>query len=487
MRSWHSFALFLAFLAFPLAGCTGDLPGDDGSGTSDDDDDDGNLLPGEACEGDDEAIVRPDGWRVASHCQGQDPNYDLLFDDTVVHRIDIEMASEDYEAALDELADILSGGGASATTEPMWVPVTVRYDGDAWTKVGMRYKGNSSLRSSYQTGGRKLPFRLSFDKYEDDAPELDNQRFHGFKKMTFSSGFKDASLMRDKVGADVFRAAGVPAAFGSFAEVHVDFGDGPVYFGLYTMIEDPSNKMLDTQFDDDSGNLYKPDGPGATLATFVEASMEKKTNEEEADFSDVQQLITVLNGDRSDAAAWRAELESVIDVQGFLTLLAVNQTIVNWDSYGWMTHNYYMYADPSDGGRLVWFPWDLNESLLIREGGGGPGGPGGGGPGGNSDSVLLEETTDDWPMIAYLLDDATYVQTYRAELESVLLGAFEATALEEKVLGYHALIADSVAAESSPYTNLTSASAFEQSVSGSGGLIDHIGDRHEAVGDSLGL
>ena len=269
--------------------------------------------------------------------------------------------------------------------------------------------------------------------------------------------------------------------------MHVDFGDGPVYFGLYTMIEDPSNKMLDTQFGDDSGNLYKPDGPGATLATFVEASMEKKTNEEEADFSDVQQLITVLNSDRSDAAAWRAELESVIDVQGFLTLLAVNQAIVNWDSYGWMTHNYYMYADPSDGGRLMWFPWDLNESLLVRGGGGGPGGPGGGGPGGNSDSVLLEETTDDWPMIAYLLDDATYVQTYRAELESVLLGAFEATALEEKVLGYHALIADSVAAEISPYTNLTSASAFEQSVTGSGGIIDHIGDRHEAVGDALGL
>ena len=477
-------------LAITSVGCTSSADDDDSVVS---DDDDGGLVPGEACDGDDESLLRPSGWKVASHCKGQEPNYGLLFDDTRVHRIDIELSAEDSEAALDDLENILTGGSGSG--EPMWVPVTVRYDGDVWTQVGMRYKGNSSLRQGYQSGVRKLPFRLGFDKYEDEAPESDDQRFHGFKKMTFSSGFKDASLMRDKVGADIFRAAGVPAAFGSFVEVHVDSGGGPVYFGLYTMIEDPSNKMLDTQFGDDSGNLYKPDGPGAALVSFNESSMVKKTNEQEGDFSDVQDLLSVLHGDRDDASLWRSELESVFDVQGFLTLLAVNQSIVNWDSYGWMTHNYYMYADPSDDGRFVWFPWDLNESLLFR--GGGPGGPGGGGPGGGgpgggglgggSESVLLDEVTEEWPMIRYLLDDPTYLEAYLAELESVRLGAFETTSMEAKVRGYHALIADSVAAESAPYSNLTSLSAFEESVEGEGGLIEHIGDRHDAVEDALGL
>ena len=49
--------------------------------------------------------------------------------------------------------------------------------------------------------------------------------------------------------------------------------------GLYTMIEDPSDDMLEAQFGDDSGNLYKPDGEGAKWARFVQDSFVKKTNE----------------------------------------------------------------------------------------------------------------------------------------------------------------------------------------------------------------
>ena len=38
------------------------------------------------------------------------------------------------------------GGAPRLTTrDPMYVPVTVQHDGRTWTKVGMRYKGNSSL------------------------------------------------------------------------------------------------------------------------------------------------------------------------------------------------------------------------------------------------------------------------------------------------------------------------------------------------------
>ena len=43
---------------------------------------------------------------------------------------------------------------------------TVTHDGHAWTHVGMRYKGNSSLVASIGSGNGKLPFRLNFDQYE---------------------------------------------------------------------------------------------------------------------------------------------------------------------------------------------------------------------------------------------------------------------------------------------------------------------------------
>ena len=77
-----------------------------------------------------------------------------------------------------------SGALDLLSRDPIYAPVEVRLDGNVWTRVGMRYKGNSSLAASGGSG--KLPFRLNFDRYEGEYPEIENQRFHGFKEMTFS-------------------------------------------------------------------------------------------------------------------------------------------------------------------------------------------------------------------------------------------------------------------------------------------------------------
>lgn len=433
------------------------------------------------CDDDPAELVRPDGWGSDSHCKGADPDYELLFDDTQVQRIDLTIAAEDYADMRSDLASIAASNDWEL--DPIYVPADVEYGGKTWWQVGVRYKGNSSLHSAASQGIDKLSLRFKFDEYEDTNPDLIDQRFYGFKKMTFSNGFKDDSLIRDKLGGDIFRAAGVPVARSAFVRIYVDVGEGPSYWGLYTMVEDPSNKMLDSQFADASGNLYKPDGDGAQLQSFDEASMIKKTNEELADYADVQELITALNDGAGEQ--WRADLESIFDVNGFLTLLAVNQSIVNWDSYGWMTHNYYLYADPSDG-LIKWIPWDLNESLLVQ--GGGPG-PGGGGPGGGSDSVLLDEISAQWPMIRRLLDDEVYNATYRQNLLDLQTGAFDLDTTSALAQTYHDLIAPYVVGsdgEQAGYTFLASDAAFESSISGGNNAIaDHIADRHAEVSAAL--
>ena len=107
----------------------------------------------------------------------------------------------------------------------------------------------------------------------------------------------------------------------------------------------------------------------------------------------------------------------------------------NWDTYGAMTHNYYLYGDPDDNGRLLWIPWDLNECLLSVRGG--PAGSGGF-PGG---SIHLDEVGNDWPVIRYLLDDPVYQALYYQELEALLDGAFAIDALHTRIDELHALIA----------------------------------------------
>jgi spore coat protein CotH len=65
---------------------------------------------------------------------------------------------------------------------PTWVPATIEFEGNTWTNVGVRYKGNSSLTSGWRSGTLKLPLKLDFDEFEDDYPEIDDQRFYGFKQ-----------------------------------------------------------------------------------------------------------------------------------------------------------------------------------------------------------------------------------------------------------------------------------------------------------------
>lgn len=485
MKSTHLLSLCLfSTLTFacgedPGAGDSGDTGESGDTGTDDTAGTDGTAG---LCDDDPDDLVRPDGWGVQTHCKGAEPDYDRLFDDTKVQRLDLTISAEDFANMQADLSTIANSGDWDL--DPIYVPADVVHDGTTWWQVGVRYKGNSSLHAAAAQGIDKLSLRFKFDEYEDANPELLDQRFYGFKKMTFSNGFKDNSLIRDKLGGDIFRAAGIPVARSSFVRIYVDVGAGPTYWGLYTMVEDPSNKLLDSQFDDASGNLYKPDGDGAQLQSFDQGSMIKKSNEDLADYADVQTLISVLNG--GSGQQWRSDLEAVFDVDGFLMLLAVNQSIVNWDSYGWMTHNYYLYADPSDG-LIKWIPWDLNESLLIQ-GSGGPG-PGGGGPGGGSDSVLLDEITAQWPMIRRLLDDEVYSAIYRQNLLDLQTGAFDLDTTSALAQTYHDLIAPYVVGadgEQPGYTFLSNDAAFETSISGgSNAIADHIADRHAEVTAAL--
>jgi hypothetical protein len=367
----------LLCLCVPALACAGSSESDSAasseSGTSESGETTAGVEP--LCADDPPELERPEHWTRASHCKGEPADYPRLFDDTKVQRIDIRIDAADAAAAYDDLTallgpfggDMTMGPPASLDQDPIYVPVQIEYDGQVWDDVGMRYKGNSSLRFSWQQGVPKLSFRLHFDNFADDTPELVNQRFWGFRKLTFSSSYKDPSFLRDKLAAELFRAAGVPAAESSFIELWVDQGEGATYWGVYIMIEDVSDEMIQTQYTG-GGNLYKPEGPGADWTAFNEQAFIKKTNEDLADWSDVEAAIAALHADRSDPVAWREGLEAVFDVPTFVRWLAINQTLQNWDTYGVAWHNYYVYADPDDGGRLTWIPWDLN--LVLSPGSG---------------------------------------------------------------------------------------------------------------------
>ena len=388
------------------------------------------------------------------------------------------------------VGDQLFGGGplSMMTRDPIYVPVTVHHDGRVWTHVGMRYKGNSSLMMAGIGGGGKIPFRLDFDRYDKEFPEIQDQRFYGFQKLTFSSNFGDDSQIRELFATEVFRDRGVPAPRAAFYRVFIDSGSGPEYWGLYTMIEDPADgSLLEAQFGGRGGNLYKPDGPGANWMQFAAAGFPKKTNEKRADFTDVEAAIAALHAAPGPGhAEWRSALEARFDADLFLRWLAVNAAIQNWDAYGVFAHNYYLYGDPGQRGRLRWIPWDNNLSL-----GAGFGGFGGGGAAamfGGGDDILHIGKGSQWPLISRLLADEVYASRYREHLSRALEGLFAPEAAAARMRQLHTLIASSVVGdrgERSSHTTISSPAAFGRSVDGSVGLRDVVASRHAAIRKAL--
>ena len=181
---------------------------------------------------------------------------------------------------------------------PMWVPATISFEGQEWTHVGVRYKGASSL-SPWVMGDRKLPFKLDFDQFEDNYPEIKNQRFFGFKQLALANNYEDPTGMRDSMVYELLGEAGLPSLRTAPYEIVLDYGEGPVRLGLYTMVEVVDDTGVPSYFGSDDGNIYEGEGLGASLAKedahLLEDSFQKKNNEKKGDWSDIWALYDALN------------------------------------------------------------------------------------------------------------------------------------------------------------------------------------------------
>ena len=428
-------------------------------------------------------------WSAITHGNDIDPNYlEVYEDNNSVRRLDIVFDPSDWALMLEDMSGLFGtfgqsggvpggggpgGGGGFPDENPIFKPAEVYYNGLQCYKVGARLKGNSSLSFSWRNGVCKMSFKLDFDEFEDEFPEIENQRFYGFKQFSLKNNFDDESQLREKVAADIFRESGIPSPRTQFYEVYVDHGSGPIYFGLYTMVEEPDDTLAESQFSNDDGNLYKPDGNGATFSngSFNQDHFVKQSNENDSDWSDVLSVFEALhsNDRNTNPELWRTNLESVFDVDGFLNYLAVNTVIQNWDTYGRMTHNYYLYGSPDNDNRLTWIPWDNNESLQFGKMGG-------------SLPLNFSGIGNNWPLISYLYGDPVYRNIYDDNVANVINGAFETSYIQSIYSQYSSLIESSVTNEQQGYTFLESPADFQAAVYT---LNNHAQSRANAVNNYL--
>ena len=181
----------------------------------------------------------------------------------------------------------------------------------------------------------------------------------------------------------------------------------------------------------------------------------------------------------------------------------MNTAIQNWDAYGTFAHNYYLYGDPGQKGRLRWIPWDNNLALGAGFPGFAPGVPPPGAAAngqnppvpfqmpmmfGGGDDILHTQAGTQWPLISRLMADDVYASRYRGHLARALEGLFAPDAAVARMRQLHALVVDSVVGargERPSHTTISSREGFERSVDGPGGLREVIERRHDAIRKAL--
>ncbi len=372
---------------------------------------------------------------------------------------------------------------AHQTAEDPYFPCRFQSGDVTLDRIGCRFKGNSSA----QRNGIKKPFKLDFNEYVDDAT------FMGLKKLNLNNFDLQPDFMREKLLHDL---AGKYVA--ALRSVYVRLYVNDAFYGLYLAVEQPDKTMMQSRWGaSEDGNLYEGEeqmGGGASRPNlaWLGASQSAyqnvyilKTNEEKNDYSRLISFLDILNN--TPAAELPARMETIADVENWMQGMAINNLVVNLDSYLGVGAEYYLY-DRTRDGKFVHIQWDHNESFGITGDGtprlatpattdpfwlptaatgGGPGG--GGGNAANNARPLLEKL--------WAVDE--YKRLYLRALARFLREGFNPDAMKSRVTELASLIRTHVSADpNKAYTMAQFETALNAQVGTIPGVNQFVGDRY---------
>lgn len=259
-----------------------------------------------------------------------------------------EAAAAWFAAPVGELTIELEEADAKALRDAprTWVPCRLREGKDVvHERVGVKLKGAAG---SFRPLDEQPSFTLSFDRFRDGP------RFHGLEKLHLNASVQDDTRLHEALCADLCEAAGVPAPRVTHARVRLGARD----LGLYVVKEGVDKRFLARHFDPSNGNLY--DGG---FCTDVDGELEKDGGKGPDDRRDLAALVAACR--TPDLTARPARLVEVLDVEAFLTFVALERMLGHWDGYATNRNNYRLYVRPS--GVAVFLPHGLDQVFQDPE------------------------------------------------------------------------------------------------------------------------
>ena len=281
------------------------------------------------------------------------PDVDLtipMFDPDRVLQIEIEIDEEDWDALRVQTRTLEMIAEYTCNDLPVPSPFTyfhadVTVDGDPVRNVGVRKK--CFLGSCDED---KPALKVKFNEY------VSGQRYSGMTRLTLNNARQDPSFVKQCIGYDLFRAAGVPASRCNFAHVWVNGEDK----GVYVHVESIKPDFLGRHFTSTAGILYE--GALSDFRPGFSGTFECKVDGCAYDRSDLEAVVAAFEADDDHLLE---ALDPILDVDAFYTFWALEVILAHWDGYAGNTNNFYFYADPGTG-RFQFIPWGIDGILMYR-------------------------------------------------------------------------------------------------------------------------
>lgn len=350
--------------------------------------------------------------RTLSFCQN-------LYDMDHISILELEIETANWDAVLDQYYSAGNGERLLATAT---------LNGVTLDSVGIRYKGNAT----YQPNNAKNPMNIQLDY-------LKNQDYQGFETLKLSNGSHDPSFVREVLSYEIARKY-MAAPLSNYCKVYINGSYHGLYcssesingaFGERYLFANGNNARFKCNTDENGfGSNSSLEFLGTDSTLYYGNYILKSDN----GWTDLAELIDVLTNAPED-------IESQLDMDKAIWMLAFNNVLVNLDSYSGRKANYYLHKD--DNGIFNTIPWDMNESLGGFE-------QTGTGPGPGSLSTLINLSPEfhsgdsGYPLIKLVLANPTYKRMYIAHCKTILEENFANGWYETRGYELQAIITDAV-------------------------------------------
>ena len=293
-----------------------------------------------------------------------------IYDPTIVRTLFLDFEGSDWEA---EMADF--------NDTDVDLPATLTVDGKTYPNVGVHFRGLSSFMMVAAGSKRSLNIAMN-----DADPK---QKLGDYKTLNLLNAHEDNTFLHTVLYLEIARKY-LPAPRANFVKVVIN-GES---WGLYVNTQQFDKQFLTENFSDAKGTRFKvPGNPGARGGLEYQGDdpapykprFAIKCGDDPKAWAKLVNLCKVLN--QTPADKLEEALKPILDIDGVLWFLALDNALINNDGYWVRSSDYSMYLDSS--GKFHILPHDTNETFgaammmgFFRGGGGGrPGGPGGGPPG----------------------------------------------------------------------------------------------------------